>query len=150
MKKALLALLAIIILAVGFWMARPLFVNKEVNESVEELMGETEAAEVLTLASGSFEGRAGHRGSGTASLIEIDGKSYLRFEDDFDIQNGPDLFVHFGNDGEYDREASLGRLKGNIGGQNYEIPEGVDPQDYSEVWVWCRAFSTPFVVAELQ
>ena len=40
-------------------------------------------------------------------------------------------------------------LKGNIGGQNYEVPAGIDPLLYNEIWVWCRAFSVPFAKAVL-
>jgi hypothetical protein len=39
---------------------------------------------------------------------------------------------------------NLGRLKGNIGNQNYEIPTGTDLSKYSTVLIWRKAFSTLF------
>ncbi|OGM98615.1 MAG: hypothetical protein A2915_02160 [Candidatus Yanofskybacteria bacterium RIFCSPLOWO2_01_FULL_41_34] len=72
------------------------------------------------------------------------------FEDNFKVTNGPDLFVYFGKDGKYSSEARIGALKGNIGGQNYEVSESINPEEYNEVWVWCRAFSVPFSSAVLK
>ncbi|MDO8599708.1 MAG: DM13 domain-containing protein [bacterium] len=95
------------------------------------------------LARGTFEGLAGHRAQGTARVIEVSGKRYVRFESDFRVTNGPDLFVYLGRNGAYDPNARLSALKGNEGSQNYELPTG-DLSAYDAVWVWCRAFSVPF------
>jgi hypothetical protein len=43
----------------------------------------------------------------------------------------------------------LGRLKGNEGNQNYNVPSEADPEKYRVVVIWCRAFSVPFGYAEL-
>jgi hypothetical protein len=52
-----------------------------------------------------------------------------------------------------DKEASdfvdLGRLKGNIGNQNYDIPAGTDLSKYDTVLIWCKQFSVLFGSAEL-
>ena len=96
---------------------------------------------------GTFSGLAGHNGSGKATLIKVGDKYYVRFEDDFRVTNGPDLYVDLGRSGEHDGAARLGRLKGSVGGQNYEVPAGIDVSAYNEVWVWCRAFSVPFAKA---
>ena len=102
------------------------------------------------VSQGMFTGLAGHSGRGTAKLLSVDGKHYIRLEDDFRVTNGPDLFAYFGRNGRYAPEARLAALKGNEGSQNYEVPAGIDPARYSEVWVWCRAFSVPFARAELR
>ena len=96
---------------------------------------------------GTFSGLAGHNGSGKATLIKVGDKYYVRFEDYFRVTNGPDLYVDLGRSGEHDGAARLGRLKGSVGGQNYEVPAGIDVSAYNEVWVWCRAFSVPFAKA---
>ena len=38
----------------------------------------------------------------------------------------------------------LGKLKGNIGNQNYEIPQGVDVTEYGSVVIWCELFGVLF------
>lgn len=164
----------ILLIAAGIWAGLPLVVDKQVDEDLpgglEELppvvvqtppvdempgtaMQATNAPEDTTrvLGTGQFTGfDSVHQASGTARVIEVEGKSYVRFENDFTVTNGPDLYVYFGNNGKYDAGANLGRLKGNQGSQNYEIPSSIDPAAYNEVWVWCRAFSVPFGKAPLQ
>ncbi len=110
------------------------------SESVEPIRG---------VGQGSFEGLAGHSGAGTASLVMIDGQFFVRLEDDFRVTNGPDLFVGFGKNGEYDKNAQIAPLKGNEGGQNYAVPAEINAAQYNEVWIWCRAFSVPFAKAQL-
>jgi hypothetical protein len=116
-----------------------------------------EAGAVVTLIEGSFVDRS-HPGSGLAKVLN-DGteQRFLRFED-FETDNGPDLFVYltradaaadagaFGVDGDF---IDLGRLKGNVGEQNYEIPIEVDLSQFDTVVVWCKRFSVAFTAADL-
>ena len=133
-----------------------------VEVSVEVPMPETvdttpEVGAVVTLIEGSFVDRS-HPGSGLAKVLN-DGteQRFLRFED-FETDNGPDLFVYltradavadagaFGIDGDF---VDLGRLKGNVGEQNYEIPIDVDLSEFDTVVVWCKRFSVAFTAADL-
>lgn len=149
-RKITISLLGIIGIGIAYWLISPLFIERRVSEQLEEIapMEMEEGPEIV--ASGSFEGLDGHNAMGTARLLKIGDKYYIRFEEDFWVTNGPDLFVHLGKDGEYASEARLDSLKGNVGGQNYEIPEGINLEEYNEVWVWCRAFSVPFGKAVLK
>ncbi len=105
------------------------------------------------VATGPFSG-IGHRASGTATVYERDGRFVLRFEDDTDIQNGPDLYVWVLPTDAYtggvpDGYLDLGKLKGNVGGQNYELPPEFDPAVHRAVLVWCLRFDVPFATAPL-
>ena len=78
----------------------------------------------------------------------------LRFEDDTDIQNGPDLYVWVLPSDSYeggipDQYLDLGTLTGNVGGQNYQLPEGFDPEVHRTVLIWCLRFAVPFAAAPL-
>lgn len=147
MKKLAFFVIVAVGLVVVWWLASPLFLNSEVSEDMPVApMGEV----IQMMRSGTFEGLEFHHAEGTATLIQSGDQWYVRFEDDFMVTNGPDLFVHFGKDGAYVAEARLGKLKGNIGSQNYLVPEGINPEDFNEVWIWCRAFSVPFGKALLQ
>jgi electron transfer DM13 len=72
----------------------------------------------------------------------------LRFEN-LDVTNGPDLYVYLATDTTAKDFVSLGRLKGNIGNQNYPIPENTDFEKYHTVLIWCQAFSTLFGSSKL-
>lgn len=173
--KLIVATLIIIGLAVGAWLIAPLFYDTTVNEDLPSSDPTTKTpvndipsavqtdtppdtttstpanTNPVTIASGTFTDADNfHQGSGTAQLIQIDGKTYVRFAEDFSVTNGPDLFVHFGKNGQYAAEANLGKLKGNLGSQNYEVPANLDLTQYDEIWIWCRAFSVPFASAKLQ
>lgn len=101
---------------------------------------------------GEFVGLAGHDGTGDAGFFRLDdGSHVLRFEN-FDIENGPELhvYVNAGAD-QYspgDDSIYLGRLRGNVGDQTYELPPefSAAPGDWT-VLVWCRPFSVEFVGA---
>ena len=78
------------------------------------------------------------------------GQRFLRFEN-FETDNGPDLNVYLVNSstGDVSDYIDLGDLTGNIGDQNYEIPEGVDLTVYDEVVIWCVRFGVGFGDARL-
>ena len=105
----------------------------------------------VQVSTGDFVG-VDHSATGTAAIFEQNGTFVLRFEDDTDIQNGPDLFVwlvegtDWSNPGEF---LDLGKLKGNVGGQNYTLPAEYDPEIHRHVLIWCLRFAVPFAAAEL-
>jgi Electron transfer DM13 len=106
------------------------------------------------LAMGTFRA-INHEAAGKALLLEVDGARFLRFED-FEVENGPDLRVYLssapasGDDSAFAEDfVDLGGLKGNVGDQNYKLPDGVDLQKYRSAVVWCRRFSVGFAVADL-
>lgn len=166
MKKIIIGVGVLVVGAVGYWLLSPFWRTEVVDEAVPgaALPPATEAiatdstseapavpAVPRELYAGSFTGFDKlHQGSGTAKIIEADGKTYLRFESDFTVSNGPDLYVGFGKGGQYAEGSEVGLLKGNVGAQNYELPQGFDSTRFDEAYVWCRAFSVPFAKARLQ
>jgi hypothetical protein len=106
--------------------------------------------EIVTEASGQFTSAA-HSTAGEAVVLgNGTGQRFLRFED-FETDNGPDLNVYLVNSstGDVSDFVDLGDLKGNVGEQNYEIPDDVDLSVYDTVWIWCVRFSSGFGSAEL-
>jgi hypothetical protein len=99
-----------------------------------------------------------HEGQGSASIYELpDGRRVLRLEN-FEVLNGPDLYVWLSSAPDADNAqtilnsnyVSLGRLKGNKGNQNYELPADLDVSRYNLVTIWCRQFSVNFATAPLK
>ena len=104
---------------------------------------------------GSFGPRS-HPAEGTAVVLTDGTQTFLRFDDDFATDNGPDLNVYLhtaGPDASVDDLVGdfidLGDLKGNVGAQNFVIPGDVDLDRYSTVSVWCVRFRVVFGTAEL-
>ncbi|MDJ0941351.1 MAG: DM13 domain-containing protein [Woeseiaceae bacterium] len=111
------------------------------------------------VAQGNFiDADAVHKGSGTATLYALpDGRNVVRFED-FRTTNGPALVVYLAKhpsptsaaDVLDDGFVDLGKLKGNVGNQNYEIPADVDVSEYGSVVIWCVLFDVLFSPAALE
>lgn len=117
------------------------------------------APRAQVVSTGSFISHE-HGTSGTAKVIRLaDGKHVLRLEN-LDTSNGPDLRVWLSDqpvkkgtggwfvfdDGAY---VELGKLKGNKGNQNYEIPANADLGKLKSVSIWCKRFHVSFGAAAL-
>jgi hypothetical protein len=120
------------------------------NSTVDENMSATMTNNTKSLM-GNFVGSGDgfHNVEGVAKVITLeDGKAFLRLEN-LMATNGPDLYVYLSTGKDVSDIVNLGRLKGNIGNQNYEIPAGTDLSKYNTVLIWCKAFSTLFGSAKL-
>jgi hypothetical protein len=118
-------------------------VNEEMNTTGEE---------TSTAYAGAFVGVNDgiHNAEGQAKVIKLsDGSNFLRLED-FRSTNGPDLYVYLSTDKGNSDFINLGRLKGNVGDQNYKIPDGTDLSRYDTALIWCQAFSVLFGSGDLK
>ena len=109
------------------------------------------------VASGQFYGTH-HPTSGRAILVERDGGGYeVRFED-FTSDDGPDIFIYLSTAEEPQTDAAiknarnenLGPRKALSGNQSYILPEGVSPDEFKSVAIWCRTYSVMFGAAPLE
>lgn len=98
-----------------------------------------------------------HKGEGKASLYALpDGSHVVRFED-FRTTNGPALVVYLARHASPTSAAdvldggfvNLGKLKGNVGNQNYVVPADVEISEYNSVVIWCQLFDVLFSPAAL-
>jgi hypothetical protein len=115
--------------------------------------------QATTLETGTFHGKV-HSTSGRATIYqEADGKVILRLTN-FKTSNGPDVHVVLVTAKDADDDANflksdtqrveLGKLKGNEGDQNYEVPSGTDLSRYQTVSIYCERFNANFGAAPLQ
>ena len=176
------AVLAAIVLPVAGYVVLPYFTSTSVNETLPVTggagpsVGQAPAAPAQSgnvqpaasvpqaqtgprnLVSGSFaDVDPIHKGSGKASILQnADGATFVRFEQ-FQVTNGPDLFVYLSahpkprsaNELHAGGDLELGRLKGSTGDQNYQLPAGMDVTKFKSVVVYCKQFSVVFSSAEL-
>ena len=154
--RAVLVLLAALVAAalpVVWYLASPLVLTHAVSEGRPVQEAET------GLGAGHFGAvDAIHRGEGAATILRLaNGQRLLRLEDDFRVTNGPDLYVYLSGAAAPRTSSELhasgavevARLKGNVGGQNYELPADLDLTQFRSVVIYCRRFTTVFSTAEL-
>jgi len=145
--------------------------EKDMPESaemkVEEVVSEDNMAEMeqessgadrpVAMLQGQFQDADRfHQGSGEATIYQLpDGSHVLRFET-FEVTNGPDLHVllstHPAPTNQEEVMAGyldLGKLKGNVGSQNYDIPAGTDLSQFNSVVIYCEPFHVVFSTATL-
>ena len=149
-----------VVAAVGWYLFRPelLFVNKRVNETLtaQVASGSAKSAAPAALFAGSFHSVA-HETKGTATVHRLSDRTRVLRLTEFVTSNGPDVRVYLiaapdAADDETVKKAGfveLGKLKGNQGDQNYDIPAGLDLNKYRAVTIWCRRFSVNFGTAPL-
>jgi hypothetical protein len=97
---------------------------------------------------GSFTGVAPKTGSGRVTLSQE--KAMITLGEDFKVQDGPALYVGFGNDGTVDQATLFAPLKATEGKQEYQVPDTIELAKYDQVFIYCKEFSTAFSVATLQ
>ena len=132
-------------------------VAKITMESVEEMPSDMLQSELVS--SGLFrDADSFHKGSGAAAIYRLpNGEGILRF-DGLNVTNGPDLHVllttHPDPTSKQELQEAgyigLGKLKGNRGNQNYDIPADTYLDSIGSVIIYCMPFHVIFSVAPLQ
>ena len=186
MKKGMVVVGAFAVLAAGWFLASPLFIDEVIDEDfVTRVSAMTESERTammpkimqaaadapdrtsneimpqkapVLVAKGSFvDADVAHKGSGDALLYQLaNGEHVVRFEN-FRTTNGPDLVVYLSRHpapaktGDVRDEGflKLGKLKGNVGNQNYSVPGGTNIAEYGSVVIWCELFGVLFSPAAL-
>jgi hypothetical protein len=122
------------------------------GNTINQSMTEATTLGGASLAIGRFIGVNDgiHNAEGLVKVIRLDNISTILRLENFKATNGPDLYVYLATDNSASDFVNLGRLKGNIGNQNYDIPEGTDLSRYNTVLIWCKAFSVLFGSAKLE
>jgi hypothetical protein len=168
-KFGIISAIVIIIGVSAFYLASPLFISTEIDEPLPEgaelsppsnqLQEFIAMSEEERIEAGNQMGEQERNqimleftrmNTSIDEVIPIEsGSNVLRLED-LVVTNGPDLYVYLSTDKSASDFVNLGRLKANIGNQNYEVPEGTDLTKYGTVLIWCKAFSVLFGSADLK
>lgn len=134
--------------------------KKFMEENPNELTTSTKVVEEDQAFAGSMS-RSGkfrdlnYATSGGAMLESNNGKNFLVFGDDFSTPNGPDVVVYLTKNSDASTRddikegIELAKLKSTSGKQVYEIPVGVNIEEYNSVTLHCKAFNVPWSYAPL-
>ena len=159
MIRTMKAGMVIAALTAAFLMATPAHAQDNMKQGDMKQDKMTHEGMAKTLYTGKFHGKV-HETSGRATVYqEADGKLVLRLTG-FKTSNGPDVHVILVETKDASDDANflksnterveLGKLKGNEGDQNYEIPAGTDLSKFQTVSIYCERFNANFGAAPLE
>lgn len=100
--------------------------------------------------SGEFTGLSNHVTKGTVEVVKAGDGWEIHLKDSFWFDGAPDPRVGFGNDGKFVDPSDFEPLRENAGAQVYKVPADINPEDFNEVYIWCRKFSVPLGVASIE
>ncbi len=160
---AFAAVIAVAGLGLAYWLISPLFINVQVDEalpgasSVSTTTTAPATSSLTALGSGAFYNVVHDGVAGKATLYkQADGSTVLRLTG-FKVLNGPDLYVYASSVTKPDKgnindsnSVNLGKLKGNVGDQNYVIPAGTPSEKLKSIVIWCKTFGVNFASASLE
>jgi len=126
-------------------------------KSMNDLMPKAPADQPEVVARGELrDGDSSHKGSGRLTLYRLPGGPHLLRLEGINVTNGPALHVLLAEGARPTNRAEvqqgyldLGRLKGNIGSQNYEFPASEDVSRFKSVVIYCMPFHVVFSTATL-
>ena len=146
-------------LAFGFFGIQAVFYDRTVNEPLPDFISNPDATNTSgtdrIIGRGDFaQGDSTYTIKGKATVSQVNDSPRLSLSE-FNVTNGPDLFVYAVQAASTDNQTvkgavadggfiNLGVLKGNIGNQNYLLDAGYNHHDYPVIAIWCRRFSRNF------
>ncbi|QRX90097.1 DM13 domain-containing protein [Streptomyces noursei] len=163
-RRAVVPVLLVLVVAagIGLYLFQPwkAFTDTSVNEALPTASRSAAGpamkdAGPRDLAQGDFVSHE-HHTSGTARTVRFAGGGQVLRLEDLMTSEGPDVRVYLSpkdadavKAGLGDGAVQLGKLKGNLGNQNYAVPAGTDPSKFRSAVIWCERFSVSFGAADL-
>ncbi|ANZ20923.1 electron transfer protein with DM13 domain [Streptomyces noursei ATCC 11455] len=163
-RRAVVPVLLVLVVAagIGLYLFQPwkAFTDTSVNEALPTASQPAAGpamkdAGPRDLAQGGFVSHE-HRTSGTARTVRLAGGGQVLRLEDLMTSEGPDVRVYLSREdagavkaGLGDGAVRLGKLKGNLGNQNYAVPAGTDLSKFRSAVIWCERFSVSFGAADL-
>lgn len=110
-------------------------------------------AEIITASAPAYGGQSftkkEYNIKGEWSVVQENGRTLIRFSEDFKTKNGPDLKIFLSPQSigdvtgktALDGAVTLGKLKSTRGMQDYIVPNGVSLANFSSVLIHCEAYS---------
>ena len=86
-------------------------------------------------------GSDGHHAAGKVSFGMGMDKAHRLTLSDIKVDKVPDGYVYLAKDGNWMQGVQVGMLKQFSGTVSFDLPAGVNPDDYDTVVIWCKKFN---------
>lgn len=148
------------LVAITLAAAYAVFSQRTANDSVADIPGqrlsqetaETPAsvpAKPARTPTATISGVEGRLAQGTVTIITTSEGTFIRLEDDFTSSTAaPDNRVYLGNANGF--QVEIAKLKAPSGAQNFAVPMDIDANDYTYIWIHCKAFNQTYGKGEIK
>ncbi len=86
-------------------------------------------------------GSDGHHAAGKVSFDMGMNNAHVLTLSDIKVDKVPDGYVYLAKDGDWKHGVQVGMLKQFTGTVSFDLPAGVNPEDFNTVVIWCKKFN---------
>lgn len=134
-------------------LSRRQFTGLTLATAAAATMGATPSFAGSEARKGTLSGRQGYNVSGSVKVKKKDGKTKVVLGENYvfdPAKNPPDIKIGFGNGESYAKGSKIhDKLTVKKGTATFVVPEGIDTDKYSELYIYCEKFSVILAVAPL-
>ena len=122
------------------WMAACSRTNDMMDKKMDSDMGGQMQSQMEPKMDSMLSGSDNHHASGKVSFgMGMNNKHVLTLSN-IKVDKVPDGYVYLTQNGDHMHGVELGMLKQFSGTVSFDLPAGVNPDDYDSVVIWCKKF----------
>jgi hypothetical protein len=131
------------------WVAACAGTNGAMDKKMDDKMDSGMKDQMDTSTDAMLMGSDGHHAAGKVSFGRgMKNKNTLTLSD-IKVDKVPDGYVYLTKDGDHMHGVELGMLKQFSGTVTFDLPAGVNPDDYDSIVIWCKKFNVEIGRANL-
>lgn len=131
----------ILCLALLGWVAACAGTNGMMDKKMDDKMDSNMKGQMDSPKNAMLMGSDGHHATGKVSFgMGMKNNNALTLSD-IKVEKVPDGYVYLTKNGDHMHGVELGKLKQFSGTVSFDLPSGVNPDDYDSVVIWCKQFN---------
>lgn len=136
-------LLAITVLSLSLvgWVAACTGSNGMMEKKMDSEMGGQMDSKMESKMDSMLSGIDGHHASGKVSFAMGMNNKHVLTLSDIKVDKVPDGYVYLTKNANRMHGVELGMLKQFSGTVSFDLPAGVNPDDYDSVVIWCKKYN---------
>ena len=123
------------------WLAACSGTNGMRDKKMDSDMGGQMDSKMESKMDSMLSGSDGHHASGKVSFAMGMNNKHVLTLSDIKVDKVPDGYVYLTKNADRMHGVELGMLKQFSGTVSFDLPDGVNPDDYDSVVIWCKKFS---------
>jgi hypothetical protein len=108
---------------------------KSKDDMMDEKMGMEKKTHTMLM------GSDGHHATGKVSFGKGMNNAHVLTLSDIKVDQVPDGYVYLAKDGDWMHGVQVGMLKQFTGTVSFDLPAGVNPEEFDTVVIWCKKFN---------